>query len=374
MQATASLHSIAWQEEILNYWLEHHHEHRFVIFLAPHTKLLLSSNQSKINFQIVVVKAPVSVLQLFTWYNIQLPLKLKKLKVDVLIQSFGATSFTTRRPQLSLIEHFHSKQKLNNWLPLSYRIYNKVFTKKWLLKATALIVIGTSSKSELVKQYPFLDKKTTVSNPFASPHYVPISFEPQQQTMDSYADGRMYFLFTGGNVPHHNLVGVLKAFSIFKKWQKSNMKLLIAGEFLEQPVLKDDVMEKLSYYKYKEDIVLLKDITKVQLALITASAYAVISPSISNTNLFETLNASQAGTPVIASNRDEVIEIAGTACQFVNPEDVDSIATEIKLLYKDEELRKNLVTNGKEQASKYSLKQTAETIWQVLQSSIIHQR
>src|SRR5450755_4519234 len=44
-----------------------------------------------------------------------------------------------------------------------------------------------------------------------------------------YTGGRSFFLFIGNIGEQHHLVELLKAFSSFKKWQQSNMQLVIAG-------------------------------------------------------------------------------------------------------------------------------------------------
>jgi glycosyltransferase involved in cell wall biosynthesis len=45
--------------------------------------------------------------------------------------------------------------------------------------------------------------------------------------------GNEYFIYSGEIGTHKNLLNLLKAFSAFKKRQKSNMQLLIAGKCLD---------------------------------------------------------------------------------------------------------------------------------------------
>ena len=70
-----------------------------------------------------------------------------------------------------------------------------------------------------------------------------------------YADGNEYFIYTGEIGSNKNLLNLLKAFSAFKKRQKSNMQLLIAGK----PGWKyEEFLENLRLFRFKEEVKLLE--------------------------------------------------------------------------------------------------------------------
>ncbi|MFM8759164.1 MAG: glycosyltransferase, partial [Methylophilaceae bacterium] len=110
----------------------------------------------------------------------------------------------------------------------------------------------------------------------AKPFFQPLDYEAKAAVKAEYANDCEYFLFTGGIHPRKNLLNLLKAFSVFKKWQRSNMKLLVVGRKAWQY---EDVLEKLNTYKFREDVVLLDYLDDEELAKITASAYAAVYPS-----------------------------------------------------------------------------------------------
>jgi len=243
------------------------------------------------------------------------------------------------------------------------RTYHRLFGKQGIKKAAHIITFSDFIKQALINQYPNALDKVAVISAAASPIYNPITIEQKQQVKDSYADGREYFLFTGGNNPKNNLVGLLKAFSLFKKWQKSNMKLLIAGQFAAQ---KGDVLNKLSSYKYKDDVVVLKDIDKQQLALITAAAYTFIFPSLYEGFARPILSAMQCGVPVVASRRNTETEIGGEGCLYAAVNDVEDLATQLKLLYRDELMKALLIEKGLQQAAIHNWEKTTVLCWDVL--------
>ena len=143
------------------------------------------------------------------------------------------------------------------------------------------------------------------------------------------------------------------------------MKLLIMGPFTPQ---KEDMLKKLSSYKYKDDVVVLKNLSKEQTVLITASAFALIVPylHVTEESAMTLLTSMQCGVPVIASNFESMTEFGGDSCLYVSPDETDEIANKMKHLYRDEQLQTTLKVNGLQQAALYNWDKTANKFWDML--------
>ena len=350
--------------QLFGYLVEKYPEHHFYFLINKGGNSYFSKSPNSTFIPINNTVSNIASLKL--WGNVQLPLLLKKLRATVLIQPFEFCSFTTNVPQVLLIANLSSINK-PQYLPSSIRLYHRLFGMRGIKKAHAIITFSSFIKQELSNKYPFASDKITVINGSASSINKPITPEQRQQAKDAYADGREYFLFTGGNNPKNNLVVLLKAFSLFKKWQKSNMKLLIAGEITQQ---KGDILEKLSSYKYKDDVVILKGIDQQQLALITAAAYSFIYPSLYEGFAMPILSAMQCGVPVIATNLNTNSEIGGEGCLYAPPNDVDGIANQMKMLYRDELMRASLIEKGMQQAAVYNLDLATNLFWDVVLKTV----
>ena len=300
-----------------------------------------------------------NIASLQFWNNVQLALLLKKLQTTVLVQPFGFCCRTTNVPQVLMVSDLLWMNK-QPYFSKTIRTYHRLFGKQGIKKAAHIITFSDFIKQALINQYPNALDKVAVFSAAASYFFQPITIEQKQQVKDSYADGREYFLFTGGNNPKNNLIGLLKAFSLFKKWQKSNMKLLIAGHITQQ---KGDVLKKLSSYKYKDDVVVLKEIDEQQLTLITAAAYTFIFPSLYEGFTTPMLSAMQCGVPVVASRLSTATEIGGEGCLYAAVNDVEDLANQLKLLYRDELLRASLIEKGLQQAAIYNWERTAGLFW-----------
>ena len=77
------------------------------------------------------------------------------------------------------------------------------------------------------------------------------------------------------------------------------------------------------------------------------------------------LEAMAAGTPVIASNRAAVPEVAGDAAWLVDPLDTEELADAMVALTRDAERRAELSRRGLERAARFTWGEAVEKTWQV---------
>jgi len=149
---------------------------------------------------------------------------------------------------------------------------------------------------------------------------------------NSLTDGANYFL---AFQPLNGFVNMLKEFSIFKKWQQTNMALVFIFENDKEVV---QAQALLVGYKFKESI-FIKPISKMEPAWIAAS-YAILFNSIrfDKTSLIEM--AIEYGIPLIfnnAENQSASLPIswqqAGEQFSF---EEKGGLSNHFKLYYKDE--------------------------------------
>ncbi len=350
--------------EVFSRIVKQHPEHEF-IFVFDRTydqKFIYASN-----VKAVIVSPPARHPLAFKyWYDIKVPFALRSEKIDVWVQPYGFCSTTTNMPQVLLVHDlaFIHFPKFISWY---HRAYYRLFTKRFLKKAKRIVTVSEFSKADIIQQYKVPAEKITVAGGAARDGFIPLSWFDREEVKEGFADGREYFLFTGGIHPRKNLMTLLKAFSLFKKWQQSNMKLLVAGRMAWDY---EDILTKLKSYRYRDDVVLLGYLPDDQLAKITAAAYALVYPSFFEGFGLPLIEAMQCEVPVIASNTSSMPEIGGDAALYADPADPDAIAKHMMNLYRDESLRTSLVEAGKVQAAKFSWDTAAEAVWQNILSVV----
>lgn len=346
--------------EILSRMVKQHPEHEFIFLFdrAYDQKFVYAEN-------ITPLVVPPQARHPFAfkyWYDVAAPMALRRKKADVWLQPFGFASLTTAIPQVLLV-HDLAFRHYPQFLPWYHRHYYQLFTAAFLKKARTVVTVSDFTRSDILEKYPVSAEKIKVVKGAARNIFTPISWQEKEEVKQNYSDGTEYFLFTGGIHPRKNLLNLLKAFSLFKKWQHSNMKLLVVGRLAWNY---DDVLEKLKTYKYRKDVVLLDYQPDEQLARITAAAYALVYPSYFEGFGLPLLEAMQSGVPVITSNTSSMPEVGGNAALYADPTDPDAIAKHMLHIYRDESLRSRLVEAGKEQAARFSWDDAAEQLWQEL--------
>lgn len=349
-------------EQIFTILIHQYPEHQFILVAD---RPFEEEKQWPANVQTVVVGSKTKHAFSFKWwYDIALPMAIKKHKANVLVQPFGFCSLTTKVPQLLVIHDLAFKHYPQYIAPI-HRWYYQYYTKKFIQKATAIATVSEFSKQDIIQYYPAAKNKIAVVYSAVKKEFIPINEEEKQAIKNKYAEGEEYFLFTGGIHPRKNIMALLKAFSVFKKWQKSNMKLLIVGRLAWQY---EAFQEKLNSYKYRNDVKLLGYIDTGDLATITASAYAAVYPSLWEGFGVPILEAMQCGTPIITGNNSSLTEIGGDAALYADVNQPDDIAKQMMLLYKDENLRSKQIEKGYGQASKFSWEKTAALMWNQIEA------
>lgn len=180
----------------------------------------------------------------------------------------------------------------------------------------------------------------------------PLAMEERERVKGAIAGGKEYFLadITGAGVPA--VVDLLKAFSLFKKRQMSNMKLVLMGK--GHP----GVIEKLDSYKYRQDVCLDPVVGRGEMV---GGAYGVVHLARRDSLGLDVLNAWTAHVPVITMEAG-----AGEAVHLVAAGDPVPLADGLKSLYKDEAFRGELIGKAALRAADLSLRQSVAMIWEAI--------
>ncbi len=350
--------------EILSRIVQSNQEHQFIfIFDRPFKKQFILSKNS---ITIQVAPAARHVPAFIYWYNISAALAIKKYKPSLWIQPYGFCSLTTSIPQLLVVHDLAFKQG-NNEISWLQRWFYQYFTPKFLKKASNIITVSNYSKQSIEEAYPFTKNRIKVIPGAARTKFKPISWEEKEQIKEAYTEGFEYFICVGGISPRKNLINMLKAFSLFKKWHKSNMKLVFAGRLAWNY---QEILEKLKTYKYKNDVVLTGYLSDDLLQKLTAGAYASLYISTYEGFGLPILEAMQAGVPVIAGNNTSMPEVGDDAALYADSLNPIKIAEQMQLLYKDEKLRETIINKGLLRAETYNWDKTAALFWKEIIATV----
>ncbi len=348
------------------FWLEMlqritaaHPDHRFVLVSDRSFEATLLPGDNVVP----VFAAPVAgnLLLRKWWYNVRLPRILRKYKADVYLAVDGVASLATRVPQCLVLSDLGFLQP--EQLTRAERSFYQRQLPAYLRKAAAIITHSGFASEAIGKSYAIPAGKISIVPKFARPSFHARSTAEQDATREKYTGGKNYFLCSGGLHPRRHPIELLKAFSLFKKRQQSQWKLVLAGPLISQHA---GVAESLRTYKYREDVILTGYLEEKELAALTAAAYALVYPSPAESFGTPVLEALSCGIPVITAPASAMEEIAGSAALYADPADPAAIAEKMMRLYKDEALRRQQVQEGLEKARAYGHEGPAAALWETI--------
>lgn len=326
--------------------------HEFALQRSDYHFVVLTANERVKNNTVeniarVVTGVFPSGLKRWWWQRVGLPKILRQQNATIYITCNGLLSHKNQLPQLL----FSSGP---GWVEDDNRPGNH----RLAIPAGRWMTVTAFGRDQWAEQSPAL-REGKVAGIAVRPFFKPMDWEEKAAVKEQYTGGTEYFLCTGALLPRKNLITLLKAFSLFKKRQQSNLKLVIAGAAEENYT----AFEKaLSTYKYRSDVVLTGYLEGPELARVTAAAYGVVYPSLYEEVATPVAEALQAGVPVVAATGTAATEIAGDAALYADPETPASIADQLMRLYKDERLRTQMIRAGLEKAAGFSIAEAARRL------------
>jgi len=247
------------------------------------------------------------------WYEVTAPKLLTSLQPALWLQLSGRYSVRTSIPQICFFEDNLTK-------------FQSYFFKKNIKKVKQWLVIENKAAMHLQDQFG-IQKDSITSIPIApSSEIYPIDYNLQQMYKGTHAAGTEYFL----SVAHQDKssIELLQAFSQFKKWQQSNMKLLLVPSNGIDVVIVPAGLTVHNWYQ------------------LVSSAYATILLEDRAPAHLMALESAKAGVSVIAPDsfaKAMHMKDMVTAYPETTPA---SIAEALLLVYKNEKIKGERIQNG----------------------------
>ncbi|PWU03450.1 MAG: hypothetical protein C5B52_03255 [Bacteroidetes bacterium] len=291
-------------------------------------------------------------------YDYKIPSILKKNGVDLFIATDGICSLRTKIPQILFVQDL-SYLIFPELFPSGIAAFFKRNTAGFLKKAVQIVVPSQFIENQIIAKYKSDPAKIHIAEQSPGVEFRQLSWEEKESTREKYSEGKEFFLFVGTIHPKNNLKQLLQAFSLFKKRQKTNTQLLIVGE---RGRLHEEFISSFAHYKFKNEVKIIEDLPAVDLPLLMGTANAFVYPSLYDGFPVSILNAMKAGVPVLASARSAIPETAGEGAILFDPENVNELSAQMMNIYKNENLRNEMVNRGLERAKDFNIAKIAEKI------------
>ncbi len=267
---------------------------------------------------------------------------ISKKKIDVLIHD--GTSFYTGTGLKQLVV-------LKNGETISTKRLQRL--EKY---ADCIVVHDEHTFNNLKKDLP--EKKITLIPFGVSEKANTVSLVEQTAYKVKRTGGSDYLLFFADGIKQDELLVFLKAFSLFKKWNRTAMKLILVVEEKSRRMA-ETLINK---YLYKDQILFVDSLEVETNPMLFSSAYAAVFYDASNASLEKMMHALHLHVPLLLPSKPS-LESIFTDCATFYSNQYDQLSEKLTLLYKDETRKNSLVSNGALKAK--------DSLWPLVSSSFL---
>ncbi|WP_298096784.1 glycosyltransferase family 4 protein [uncultured Campylobacter sp.] len=336
---------------------------------------------------------PKDILELF--YNFKIIKYCKNLKPGAIYQRYNGFSFCgayiAKMKNIPFVLEFNSSDvwKIKNWKnndTLLKRIFKTIYYKifklpivstieKYNLNSAAHIVVVSDALKNILLKFG-VDENKIIINPNGIDER---KYNPQIKCDDIKQkynlENKIVIGFIGTFGQWHGAENIALAFGrLLKKYPeyKNKTKLFMIGDGVRMPIVKKHILE----FNLQENVVLTGLIPQEQGAKFLSACDILINATVPNpdgseffgspTKLFEYM---AMGKAIICSNMAQMSEILehGKTAYMVEPGNIDELATAMKELVDDGELRQRLGDSARDEViQKYTWDKHVDKILKVI--------
>lgn len=234
----------------------------------------------------------------------------------------------------------------------------------------AIIAVSKSTKRDIVRLLHANPGKIEVIYEGVGEEYFA---EPDEQLFSELKQKwqlpEKYVYFVGSIEPRKNLISVVRALKQLEETSGDTINLVVSGG---KSWLSSELYQTITELNLTNRVIFTGRVSEAEKIALLNHALVFAFPSYYEGFGLMVLEAMAAGCPVITSNNSALPEVAGDVGILIEPTDVNKLASEIKKLSDQSEIRANLVRRGQEFAKNFSWEKTAKATLKVLEGTSHH--
>lgn len=224
------------------------------------------------------------------------------------------------------------------------KLIERLLLRSVLQCAALVCTVSNATKNDVLERFSYLKSESIVT----------IYAGPMSDQVKGNIPDNQTILSIGTLCPRKNQLRLIQAYDALSSDMKNKYKLVLAGAsgWDDEEIIKAAEMTAgVTWKKYV-------DSNEYEELMNTCTVFAF--PSLYEGFGMQILDALQRGIPLLISDRGSLKEVAGEAGLYVDPENVEGIQNGLELLLSDNILQKKMVSIGKEQAKRFSWKNTVD--------------
>ncbi len=330
-------------------------ENQYEVFISKEKRGQFEVDQH--NFKFIELSSKLSIpYYRIIWEQFFLPIILKKDKIDVLFSSGNIDILFSPCKTVIAIqviqpfavpEMFPSKMRLY-YLRAMIRLSSKITDK--------IITVSKTTKNELIKYLNIPSSNIIPVYHGVDAHPNPLS---KNEVKRKFGIKKDYILSISSVYKFKNYINLIRGFKILREKYNKNFQLVIVGKIIEKDYsLK--MIRTIDELCLNYEVILIDGVPHNETYLLYSGANLYVFPSYCETFGMTQIEAMACGIPVVTSNISVMLEICGDAAVYFDPANPEDIADKMNHVLSNENLRNELIINGRKRARDFSWKNSAK--------------
>lgn len=252
------------------------------------------------------------------------------------------------------------------WLNPKFAAWYRFLIPRLVHRVRRVIAVSEFTKYKLCEATSIEPEKVIVIPNGIGRCFQLKSEEDVNQAKEATGISNIEYVLTVATIePRKNLQRLLEAWCAICQKLPQDVWLVVAGAKGQESIFRDT-----SFNSLPPKVYMAGHVPDEHLPALYSGALFFAYVSLYEGFGLPPLEAMACGTPVLTSNVTSIPEVVGDAALMVDPYDVEAIASGIKRLVEDSQLRKELSQKGIARAKLFSWDKTAELTWKVLKEAI----
>lgn len=300
-------------------------------------------------------------------YLTHAPRLLKKHKIDVFIGTRHYLPPFYKKTKYIAVVHDLIPLYMPELFTRQHKLRFHLFTAIARRQANLVIAVSKATRQDVLKYMHIPEEKIRVIYEGANTMFTAVRDEAGiQSALKKYGIDSPYILCLSTVEPRKNMLRTIQAYEQVVQEHKLPYKLVIVGgSGWNNGAIYEYVQNN---NRLKEHVIFTGYVSNEEVKNIYANASLFIYASLCEGFGLPVLEAMQSGVPVITSSVSSMPEVAGDACELVNPYSIDELKDAITRVLFSEETRESMRKLGLEQAKKFSWDTCAKEVLECIQT------
>jgi glycosyltransferase involved in cell wall biosynthesis len=330
-----------------------------VMRLSPEHKYILFSNRdvsaewNRLGEEVLYNKHHFRVRA--AWMQANLPRAIREVRPDIChFTNYLAPLFSTTPSLVTIYD-------MTLFVTPRFHNFKKIALDRTLIphvarRARAIITVSNSARDDIVRLLRVPREKVHVITGAVSSDFRPVNDAARIEAVRArYGLQQPFILYVGTIEPRKNITRLVQAFARLKKAGLPH-KLAIVGQpgWHCAPIFAE--VERLGL---RNEVIFTGYVAFEDLPVLYSAAESMAFPSLYEGFGLPVIEAMACGAPVVTSRSSSLMEVAGDAGLLVDPRSVGELATALRRLHEEPDLREELSRRGLARAAEFTWERSA---------------